>query len=121
MNNKKHRTTMIILNVLLFISLIWTLIFKLPSVNADFSRFIHSNPILDTIENAYWNGGFLIPFPISIANVIYSIMCLHSTYKSQRPNYKQTVEYLTYTIISLFALVIHCITFNYIIECIIAG
>lgn len=122
MKPKHSNITMAVLIFLLAMSLIWNLIFQLPSVSTEIAKLIYSNTITHTLVNIYWDGlPSLISIPVSFANIIYAIMALHSVYKSKIPNKKSFIGYLIYATISLGALVIHCMTFYYIFSCLVAG
>lgn len=122
MEKKRNKITLIVLVSLLTVSLIWNLIFKLPSVSVEISRLIHSNPITDMLENIYWDGiPSLISIPISFTNLIYAIVRSHSVFKSKPSSKKRFIGYLIYAVVSLGALIIHCITFDYIFGALVAG
>lgn len=122
MERKRNKIIMAILIFLLALSLIGILIFWLPSVNANVSRLIHSNPITNTVEDIYENiNSYVIIIPIAFANVICAVKCLYSMYKEKPETHKRFIGYWIYTIISSGALVIHWLTFVFVIECIIAG
>ncbi len=118
----KSKKIMVVLISLLALGLIGTFIFKLPDVNVTMSRLIHSNPITDTVEDIYWRPPiYLIIIPIAFANVVYAAKVLRSMYKEKTSTHKCIIGYWIYMIISLGALVIHWLTFVYVIKCVLAG
>ena len=119
---KKHKIMMAVLIFLLALGLIGTLIFWLPSVSVEWANLIINNPITCEIRHMYWNClPSLISIPISLANVIYTIMGLRSMYKTKTLTHKRIIGYLIYVIVSLGAIVVNCITFDYVFSCMIAG
>lgn len=122
MKQKSNKITLVTLIFLLAISLIWNLIFILPSINAEISRLIRSNPITYELRHMYWSCfPSLISIFVSFINAVYAIIGLFKQYKSKITSKKCFVGYLIYVIISLGALIIHCITHNYVFRCLVAG
>ncbi len=122
MKQKRNKIIMAILISLLALGLIGTLIFRLPDVSVEWARLIINNPITREIRYMYWDClPSLISIPISFANGICAIKGLHSMYKEKTSTSKRIIGYLVYALISLCAVVIHCITFDYVFSAMIAG
>ena len=122
MTRKRSKIIMAILIFLLALSLIGILIFWLPKTSVDMAKLISSNPLTLTVRRIHWDPyPYLISIPIAFANVICAIKGLYSIYKERTSTPKRIIGYLIYMIISLGALVIHWLTFVFVIECIIAG
>lgn len=119
---KQKLNKMDILISLLAISLIGVLIFWLLFVNVNIARLISSNPITLIVLFLYWKPPtYLIIIPIAFANVVCAVKGLRSIYKEKASTSKRIIGYWIYTIISLGAVVIHCITFVFVIGGVIAG
>ena len=122
MTRKRSKIIMAILIFLLALSLIGILIFWLPKTSVDMAKLISSNPLTLTVRHIHWAPyPYLLSIPIAFANVICAVKCLYSMYKEKTSTPKCIIGYLIYMIISLGALVIHWLTFVFVIECIIAG
>ena len=94
----------------------------MPSVSAEVSRIIHSNPITNFMQHLYDN--FLAPqicILVSFINLCYAFIKLQKNYKSHKTTKKMLCIYCAYAIISLAALVIHCISFHCILGSLLAG
>ena len=122
MKCKRDKIIMVIILPLLLLNLIWALIFWLPLVSKDIGKLIWNNPMLSTL----WliHNDFFVQvacFLISFANLFYAIAALRSMYKLETSTSKRIISYLIYAIISLCAIVIHCITFWRIFMWVIAG
>ena len=122
MKQKRSKIIMAILIFLLAASLIGVLVFWLPNVNANVSRRIHSNSITAMMEDIYENiNSYVISIPITFANVICAVKGLRLVYKEKTSASKRLIGYWIYAIISSGALVVHWLTFVYVVECTIAG
>ena len=122
MKQKHSKIIMVILIFLLAISLIGVLLFWLPDISINISRLVLNNPIIDEVRHIYWNINFyLIIIPIAFANVICAIKGLRLVYKEKTSTSKRLIGYWIYAIISSGALVVHWLTFVYVVECAIAG
>ena len=122
MEKKRIKIIRTILISLLALGLIGTLIFWLPSVSVEWASLIIDNSITCEIRHMHWSCiPSLISIPISLANVICAIKVLCLMYKEKISKPKCIIGYLIYTLISLGAVVIHCITFDYVFSCMIAG
>ena len=122
MKCKRDKIIMVIMLPLLLLNLIWALIFWLPLVSKDIGKLIWNNPMLSTL----WliHNDFFVQvacFLISFANLFYAIAALRSMYKLKTSTSKHFISYLIYAIISLCAIIIHCITFWCIFMWVIAG
>ena len=120
MKTKNLKKTILI--SLLAVGVIWNLFFLLPIINSELSRFINSKFIMDMIADSYDN--FLSPqvcILVSFVNLWYAVVELYSEYKVQKSSVKRFVGYWIYAIGSVAALVIHCISFNYVFSCLVAG
>ena len=122
MKQKRSKIIMAILIFLLAISLIGVLLFWLPDISINISRLVLNNPIIDEVWHIYWNiNSYVISIPVVFANVICAIKGLRLVYKEKTSAHKRIIGYWIYTIISSGALVVHWLTFVYVVECTIAG
>ena len=119
MKQKRDKVIKGILISLLAISIVWSLIFHLSYTGSEILWAITSNPILRELRHIYWSCfPSLISVIVAFANVIYSGMELHSSYKAQGTKKTPSVIYL---IISLGALLLHLITHDYVFSALVAG
>ena len=122
MKCKRDKIIMVIILSFLLLNLIWALIFWLPLVSKDIGKLIWNNPMLSTLWLTHNNFFVQVAcFLISFANLFYAIAALRSMYKLKTSTSKHIISYLIYAIISLCAIVIHCITFYRIFMWVIAG
>ena len=122
MKNKHWTMKNALLLLLLFIGFIWNFLFILPNISSEISKAINSNPITDTLEDIYWDGiPSLISILIAFVNVIYATKNIIPKYKLKQIPIPKVLWYFIYVIFSLIALIMHCTTFNYIINCMLAG
>ena len=122
MKQNRNKIIMAVLIFLLAISLTGVLIFWLPDISVNISRRIHSNSITATMEDIYDNiNSYVISIPITFANVICAVKGLRLVYKEKTSASKRLIGYWIYAIISSGALVVHWLTFVYVVECTIAG
>lgn len=94
----------------------------MPSVSAEVSQIIHSNPITNFMQHLYDN--FLAPqicILVSFINLCYAFIKLQKNYKSHKITKKMLCIYCAYAIFSLATLVIHCISFHCILGSLLAG
>lgn len=118
----KHWTTKNTLLLLLFIGFIWNFLFILPNISSEISKAIHSNVITNTLEDIYWDGiPSIISIPIAFVNAIYAIQHIHFKYKLKQLFMPKALGHFVYVVFSLIALAMHCATFNFIINGMIAG
>ena len=122
MKQKRSKIIMAILIFLLAISLIGVLVFWLPDISVEWARLIYDNPITREICHMFWSFiPSLICIPIAFANVICAVKGLRLVYKEKTSTSKRLIGYWIYAIISSGALVVHWLTFVYVVECTIAG
>lgn len=108
--------------LLLLIGILWNFLFILPNISPEISKAIHSNPITDMLEDIYWDGiPLLISIPIAFVNVICAAKNINQKYKLKQISIPKVLWYFIYAIFSLIALIMHCTTLNYIINCMLAG
>lgn len=119
---KKRKITMSVLIILLALGLIGTLIFRLPGLGVEWARLILGNSITGKVRTIYWDCyPSLMNILIAFANVVYAVKGVYLIYKEKMSTSKGIIGYLIYTIISLGAIVVHCITFDYAFSAMIAG
>lgn len=111
---------MTVLIILLVLGLMGALIFILPQVSVEWANLILDNPITDKVWDIYWNTS-LLNILISFANVTYAVKGFYLMYKEKMSTPKCIIGYLIYAIISLGAIVVHCITFEYVFSAMISG
>ena len=122
MTQKRSKIIMATLIFLLAISLIVVLIFLLPEVSVEWARLIIDNPITREICHIFWSFiPSLICIPIAFANIVCAVKGLRLVYKEKTSTFKRLIGYWIYAIISSGALVVHWLTFVYVVECAIAG
>lgn len=122
MKNKNNKIIIEILISLQVLMLIGTMLYWLPFKSVEWAEIIYNNPITDALVEFYFDGlASLISIIIAFAVIICAIKGLYSMYKEKTSTSKRIISYLIYAIISLGALVIHCITFVYVFNCKIAG
>lgn len=122
MKNKHWTMKNALLLLLLFIGFIWNFLFILPNISSEISKAIHSNAITNTLEDIYWDGiPSIISIPIAFVNVICAAKNIIPKYKLKQISTPKVLWYFIYVIFSLIALIMHCTTFNYIINCMLAG
>lgn len=120
-NEIKNIRTLIktILFLLQIVCFVWLIMFYIYYfTNFDISQKISSLSIIDWSLNVYW-GGFpsLLSILIGFANVIY----LHFIHKAKQKNIKKLKGYWVCLIIALCMLVIHFVTFDFLVNCMLSA
>lgn len=106
----------IILASLLSISVIWALIFWLTEIR------ILNNSITDILWSIYWDVyPAWISVLVAVFNLLFAIIKIKSINKTRITDKNPFRTYLSYLILSIAALVINCITSNYILGCVITS
>lgn len=110
-----YKIIKIIFIILMSVDMLTTLILRLPDISVQVAIIIYDNPILGFLDDIYWYGGFLIAVPISIVNIIFANVDLHSVKnsKDEVPS-KIKKRCKTYLIVSLISLVIQIAGFIYV-------
>lgn len=121
---KRKNTIIIVLISLLSVSLVWSLIFWLPDIGAEVAQAIHGNPVTNAPTSAYYDFfTSLLCAVFSFFNLLFAALDLFEMHVKRRTG--ETIGKLTvywvWTLVSLGALGVHCLSFHWIFQAYAAG